>query len=42
MWSSLAKLAKLPPTTRVFPGHGPETTIGAEKWLENAEDIFGD
>ncbi|MDD8012529.1 MAG: MBL fold metallo-hydrolase, partial [Acidobacteriota bacterium] len=21
----------LPPTTRVFPGHGPATTIGAEK-----------
>ncbi len=42
MWSSLAKLAKLPPDTRVFPGHGPETTIGAEHWLERAEDLFGD
>jgi glyoxylase-like metal-dependent hydrolase (beta-lactamase superfamily II) len=27
---SLAKLAALPPETRVLPGHGPETTIGAE------------
>lgn len=24
-------LMTLPPTTRVFPGHGPATTIGAEK-----------
>jgi hydroxyacylglutathione hydrolase len=24
-------LLTLPPTTRVFPGHGPATTIGAEK-----------
>lgn len=42
MWDSLAKLAKLPPHTRVFPGHGQETSIGAEKWLERAEELFGD
>lgn len=30
MQASLAKLAKLPPQTRVIPGHGPETTIGQE------------
>lgn len=42
MWDSLAKLAKLPSETRVFPGHGPETTIGKEKWLERAEEYFGD
>ena len=30
MWQSLAKLAKLPPETRVISGHGPETTIGNE------------
>jgi hydroxyacylglutathione hydrolase len=41
MWNSLAKLAKLPPETRVFPGHGPNTTIGEESWLPNAKKIFG-
>jgi len=41
MWISLKKLAKLPPATRVFPGHGPNTTIGAEVWLERAEETFG-
>lgn len=28
---SLEKLARLPDGTKVFPGHGPMTTIGAEK-----------
>lgn len=28
---SLRRLAALPPQTRVFPGHGPETTIAAER-----------
>lgn len=28
---SLKKLASFPDKLRVFPGHGPETTIGAEK-----------
>jgi len=28
---SLKKLAVLPPDTQVFPGHGPETTIGEER-----------
>lgn len=41
MWPSLAKLSTLPPQTRVYPGHGPDTTIGAESWLANAEKIFG-
>lgn len=41
MWLSLAKLAKLPPDTRVIPGHGDETTIGAESWLPNAKEYFG-
>ena len=42
MWPSLAKLSHLPPETRVYPGHGPSTTIGHEKWLANAEDYFKD
>lgn len=29
--TSLRRLAALPPQTRVFPGHGPETTIAAER-----------
>jgi len=33
MVSSLRRLAGLPPETRVFPGHGPETTIGDETWI---------
>lgn len=42
MWDSLKKLAGLPPQTQVYPGHGPSTTIGAEKWLNRAEEYFGD
>ncbi|MEM7175639.1 MAG: MBL fold metallo-hydrolase [Chlamydiota bacterium] len=40
MWQSLRKLAKLPPEVQVYPGHGETTTIGAENWLERAEEIF--
>lgn len=41
MSSSLAKLAKLPPETRVFPGHGPSTTIRAEReWIPDAKKLF--
>jgi hydroxyacylglutathione hydrolase len=40
MWTSLAKLAKLPLETKVYPGHGPETTIGHESWLSRARDKF--
>jgi hydroxyacylglutathione hydrolase len=40
MWSSLKKLAKLPPKTRVVPGHGPDTEIGKETWLADAEKLF--
>lgn len=42
MWESLKKLAKLPPETRVFPGHGDPTTIGEEKWIINAEKRYRD
>jgi glyoxylase-like metal-dependent hydrolase (beta-lactamase superfamily II) len=41
MWTSLEKLSKLPFETKVYPGHGPSTTIGQEKWLSNAKKIFG-
>lgn len=41
MWTSLAKLARLPAQTRVFPGHGDPTTIGSEGWLSDAQRIFG-
>lgn len=41
MWSSLEKLASLPKNTRVFPGHGVSTSIGAENWLKDARHIFG-
>ncbi|MBX7066525.1 MAG: MBL fold metallo-hydrolase [Parachlamydiales bacterium] len=42
MWMSLEKLAKLPPETRVIPGHGGETTIGKENWLSRAKEIFSE
>jgi glyoxylase-like metal-dependent hydrolase (beta-lactamase superfamily II) len=41
MWESLKKLEKLPGETKVYPGHGPSTTILSESWLGNAEKIFG-
>ncbi|MGH2611780.1 MAG: MBL fold metallo-hydrolase, partial [Rhabdochlamydiaceae bacterium] len=41
MWQSLKKLAKLPPETKVYPGHGPATTIAQEAWMTKAETIFG-
>lgn len=42
MWESLKKLSKLPPQTVVYPGHGSMTTIGQERWLAEAEAIFGE
>ena len=34
MEASLARVAELPPDTRVYPGHGAQTTIGNElRWL---------
>jgi hydroxyacylglutathione hydrolase len=40
MWPTLDKLAALPPKTRVYPGHGPATTIWEEEWLKNAQKLF--
>jgi hydroxyacylglutathione hydrolase len=33
MRESLKKLSDLPPDTKVYPGHGPSTTIAAESWI---------
>lgn len=41
MWDSLNKLAKLPPQTIVYPGHGRSTTIEKESWLPEAKKHFG-
>lgn len=41
MWRSLDKLAKLPPNTVIYPGHGPTTTIAGEPWLPQARQRFG-
>lgn len=42
MVQSLQRLATLAPETRVYPGHGPETTIGREAgWLARAWEIQG-
>ena len=41
MWKSLKTLSQLPKETKVYPGHGDNTTIGNEHWLEKAEEIYG-
>jgi len=41
MWQSLDKLSRLPPETKVYPGHGPTTTIQNEPWLSEAKRHFG-
>lgn len=42
MWLSLKKLEKISAQTRVYPGHGPSTTIGQESWLPRAREYFGE
>lgn len=41
MWNSLGKIAKLPPQTVIYPGHGEKTTIEQEEWLLDAKKFFG-
>lgn len=40
MWASLQRLAKLPPYTKVFPGHGNPTSIKNEPWMTQAQKKF--
>ncbi len=40
MWESIDKLATLPKQTKVYTGHGIETTIGEETWLPNTREIY--
>ncbi|MBS0655935.1 MAG: MBL fold metallo-hydrolase [Verrucomicrobia bacterium] len=42
MLPSLKRLSLLPGDTVVYPGHGEATTIAQEKWLEQAETLFGE
>jgi len=42
MWESLKRLAKLPPETKVYPGHGPATTLAAEGWIAKAKQFSED
>ncbi|KKL60404.1 hypothetical protein LCGC14_2205690, partial [marine sediment metagenome] len=40
MIKSLKKLSKLPKETKVYPGHGSQTTIKQESWMENVEQFI--
>jgi len=39
MMKTLRRLSQLPPNTKVFPGHGPPTTIEDEVWLTDPDYI---
>lgn len=41
MWVSLKKISSLPKDVKVMPGHGPNTFIGQEEWLEDPKSYFG-
>ena len=41
MWPSLEKIKKLPLDTRIYPGHGPDTVLSKESWLNQAKSMFG-
>lgn len=36
--TSIRRLSEYPSATELYPGHGAPTTIGAETWLEDAQD----
>ncbi len=40
LFNSIKKLLKLPEKTRVYPGHGPETTIGEEKGIQDILSFY--
>jgi len=40
MIQSLKKLSKLSKDVSVYPGHGSETKIGKENWMENVEEFI--
>ncbi|MBI5346841.1 MAG: MBL fold metallo-hydrolase [Chlamydiae bacterium] len=40
MMDSLKKLSKLPKDTKVISGHGSDTFIGKEEWLEDPKNFF--
>lgn len=40
MIDSLKKLSKLPKEVKVYPGHGPKTTIGQENWIVDVEKFI--
>ncbi|MEI6519138.1 MAG: MBL fold metallo-hydrolase [bacterium] len=38
MLASLRRLAALPADTKIYPGHGPDTVLSREKWLDRLTD----
>ena len=40
MIKSLKKLSMLDSDTKVYPGHGSQTTIGKENWMKNADKFI--
>ncbi len=42
MWESLRKIARLPPDTRIVPGHGKDTVLSKETWIARAEELYAE
>jgi len=40
MIQSLLRLRALPPDTTVYPGHGPQTRLANEQWLERVAEMY--
>ena len=38
MLASLRRLAALPADTKIYPGHGPDTVLSRETWLNRLTD----